>query len=112
MPASEKIRDGIGKHVLKRAMSDVLPHDLLWRPKQGFGTPVSEWFRGELATQLESRLASSSLNDLGFINKGAVKSLLDLHRSGRAERSFQLWNILNLSAWFDYWIAGRDPVPT
>ena len=111
MPASEKIRNGVGKHILKRAMSDVLPHDLLWRPKQGFGTPVSEWFRGELATQLEARLASSSLNDLGFINKAAVTDLLNLHRSGRAERSFQLWNILNLSAWFDYWIAGREPVP-
>ena len=32
-----------------------------------------------------------------------------LHRSGRAERSFQLWNVLNLSAWFDYWIAGKEP---
>ena len=110
MPAGEKIRDGIGKHVLKRAMADVLPHDLLWRPKQGFGTPVSEWFRGELADQLTARLKSSAINELGFINKDVVEQTLALHRSGRAERSFQLWNILNLSAWFDYWIADREPL--
>jgi len=48
--------------------------------------------------------------DLGYINQDTVKEVLNLHRSGRAERSFQLWNILNLSVWFDHWIAGRDPV--
>ena len=37
-----------------------------------------------------------------------VRRLLALHRSGRAERSFQLWNLLNLSKWFDHWIAGQS----
>ena len=55
IPADEKVRDGVGKHVLKRAVADLLPHDLLWRPKQGFGTPVSEWFRGPLGDALETR---------------------------------------------------------
>jgi asparagine synthase (glutamine-hydrolysing) len=107
MPASEKIRDGVGKHVLKRAVSDLLPNDLLWRPKQGFGTPVSQWFRGPLGKQLEERLARSHINELGILNRGAIAELLETHRSGRAERSFQLWNILNLSVWFDHWIAGE-----
>ena len=107
MPAGEKIRDGVGKHVLKRAVSDLLPNDLLWREKQGFGTPVSQWFRGPLGKQLEDRLARSHINELGILNRDAIAELLALHRSGRAERSFQLWNILNLSVWFDYWIAGE-----
>jgi hypothetical protein len=38
-----------------------------------------------------------------------VRGILDLHRSGRADRSFQLWNLLNLSVWFDHWIAEREP---
>src|SRR5207245_8504730 len=37
MPRTEKIRDGVGTHILKRAVSDMLPSDLIWRPKQGFG---------------------------------------------------------------------------
>lgn len=110
VPREEKIRDGIGKHVLKRAISDLLPQDLIWRPKQGFGTPVSQWFRGELGTQLEQQLEHGAINEMGWLEHGRVKELLDLHRSGRAERSFQLWNILNLSAWFDHWIAGEEPV--
>ncbi len=110
MPADEKIRDGIGKHALKRAVGDLLADDLVWRPKQGFGTPVSDWFRGELGSRLERRLGNSALDELGLVDRDAVSSVLNLHRSGRAERSFQLWNILNLAEWVDHWIAGHDPV--
>jgi asparagine synthase (glutamine-hydrolysing) len=110
VPADEKIRDGVGKHVVKRAISDLLPEDLIWRPKQGFGTPVSQWFRAELGARLEDRLATSALHDLDVIDPKAIRHVLDLHRSGRAERSFQLWNILNLAEWADHWIAGREEV--
>lgn len=109
VPASEKIRDGIGKHVLKRAVSEVLPEEIVWRKKQGFGTPVSQWFRGPLGDQLDESLRTSAMNELGWIKPNEVERISDLHRSGRAERSFQLWNILNLYTWFDHWIAGQEP---
>jgi asparagine synthase (glutamine-hydrolysing) len=108
IPRDEKIRDGVGKHVLKRAVSGLLDDDLIWRPKQGFGTPVSQWFRNELGDQLEHRLNHGSLSETGWLEGDRIKTLLSLHRSGRADRSFQLWNIMNLSAWFDHWIAGQD----
>lgn len=106
LPTAAKIRDGVGKQILKRAMGDVLPQELLWRPKQGFGTPLSSWLRGPLGSELETRLARSRINELGALRPSGVSKLLALHRSGRAERSFQLWNILNLAVWFDHWIAG------
>jgi asparagine synthase (glutamine-hydrolysing) len=108
IPENEKIRDGVGKHVLKRAIGDLLPAELIWRPKQGFGTPVSSWFRGPLGDQLERRLRESHINELGILDHEAIGRILRLHRSGRAERSFQLWNILNLSVWFDHWVAGEE----
>jgi asparagine synthase (glutamine-hydrolysing) len=118
MPDSEKIRDGTGKHVLKRAVSDLLPPDLIWRPKQGFGTPVSDWFRGPLADDLSAQLESSEIHELGYLDRDQLREIVQLHRSGRAERSFQLWNLLNLAVWYDHWIAGkpaqeqeREPAP-
>jgi asparagine synthase (glutamine-hydrolysing) len=110
MPAAEKIRDGVGKHVLKRAVTGLLPDELIWRPKQGFGTPVSEWFRGPLGEQLDRKLRESAIRETGWLDPDTVRDVLALHRSGRAERSFQLWNVLNLSVWFDHWIA-RAPSP-
>ena len=108
MPSSEKIANGIGKVVLKKAVSDLLPHDLLWRPKQGFGAPVARWFRGELAGRVSERLRSSAINELGLLDPARVDEIVRLHASGRADRSFQLWNLLNLSTWFDHWIAGQE----
>lgn len=108
MPEEEKIREGVGNHVLERAVSDLLPHDLIWRPKQGFGTPVSDWFRGPLADNLSRQLNESSIHELGYLDCGEVGRLFELHRSGRVERSFQLWSLLNLAVWFDHWIAGSD----
>ena len=66
---------------------------------------MSEWFRGPLADQLDAKLHSSAIAELGWLDRDAIRGLLDLHRSGRAERSFQLWNILNVASWFDHWIA-------
>jgi asparagine synthase (glutamine-hydrolysing) len=109
MPVQEKIRDGVGKHVLKRAVGDLLFEDLIWRPKQGFGTPVSDWFRGQLGDDLTRQLQRSSIHELGYLDRDEIGRLVALHRSGRAERSFQLWNLLNLSVWFDHWIA-NEPI--
>jgi asparagine synthase (glutamine-hydrolysing) len=110
MPPDEKIRGNEGKHVLKRAVSQFLPEEVVWRPKQGFATPVERWFRSELGDQLQRQLKRSAINELGWIDARGVEKILALHRSGRAERSFQLWNILNLSTWFDHWIARQDPI--
>jgi asparagine synthase (glutamine-hydrolysing) len=110
MPASEKVRDGVGKHVLKRAVEGLVPPDVVWRPKQGFGTPVSRWFRGELSERLTAQIAGSSIWDLGYLDRAGVDDVLRVHRAGRGDRGFQLWNLLNLAVWFDHWIAGRDPV--
>ena len=108
VPREEKIRDGVGKHVLKRAVAGLLDDDLVWRPKQGFATPIASWFRGELADGLERQLSDGAINETGWLDPERVTALLALHRSGRADRSFQLWNVMNLSAWFDHWIAGED----
>ena len=58
---SRRSRGGIGKLVLKRAVGDLLPHDLIWRPKQGFGAPVAQWFRGDA----RRRACSRQLRGLG-----------------------------------------------
>ena len=108
MPDDVKIKDGLGKVVLKRAVSDLLLHDLIWRPKQGFGAPVAQWFRGELGDRLLGQLEGSAIHELGFLDREHADALAVQHAGGRVDRSFQLWSLLNLSFWFDHWIAGRE----
>jgi asparagine synthase (glutamine-hydrolysing) len=101
----------VGKVVLKRAMRDVLPLELLWQPKKGFGAPVSHWFRGELGDAMLGQLRRSAVHDLGVLDRERIDTLAAEHTAGRADRSFQLWNLLNLSFWFDHWIAGDGASP-
>jgi asparagine synthase (glutamine-hydrolysing) len=107
LPPDKKVRDGVGKLLLKEAVDGLLPHDLVYRKKQGFGAPVSEWFRGTLGERIQREMRSSTLAERGLLNYDRIDELWAAHRAGQAEWSFQLWNLYNVSAWHDYWVAGR-----
>jgi asparagine synthase (glutamine-hydrolysing) len=107
IPTDLKIRGGVSKHLLKQALSGLLPDRILHRKKMGFGAPVSEWFAGELYRFAEDSILSSRIRELDLFDYAAVKRMLVEHRSGRRERAFLLWNLFNLSRWYDYWVAGR-----
>lgn len=109
LPERHKVRDGTGKHLLKKAVDGLVDSDLIWRRKQGFGAPVSEWFRAELGTKAQHEIRTSALAERGLIDYDHVDELWAAHRGGQ-EWSFQLWNLYNVSAWYDQWVAGRELV--
>jgi asparagine synthase (glutamine-hydrolysing) len=109
LPERHKVRDGTGKHLLKTAVDGLVDHDLVWRRKQGFGAPVSEWFRAELGEKAQHEIRTSALAERGLIDYDHVDELWAAHRAGQ-EWSFQLWNLYNVSAWYDQWVAGRELV--
>jgi asparagine synthase (glutamine-hydrolysing) len=107
LPPEMKHRDGVGKYVLKRAVRDVLPAEIVNRPKQGFGTPMAEWLRGDFGRRAQETIVRSSLVERGAIEPAVVDRLFDAHRCGRADWSYHLWNVYNACAWHDRWVAGR-----
>jgi len=109
LPPEMKVRNGTGKYLLKKAVSGVLPPDIVNRPKQGFSAPVSEWFREELGERARREIRESSLVERGLLDYDTIDELWRAHRAGRGNWAFQLWNIYNVSAWHDQWVAGRVP---
>jgi asparagine synthase (glutamine-hydrolysing) len=107
LPPRMKVRDGVGKYILKRAAERWLPHDVIYRPKQGFGAPVAEWFRGELGVRAQREIRESSLAERGLLDLDYLDQLWEAHRRGPANWGLHLWTIYNVSAWHDYWVAGR-----
>ena len=107
VPRALKVEGRSGKHILKRALEEVLPRDVLYRRKRGFGAPVEDWFRGPSAAELEARVMDSPLRRRDFLDYSFVARLFDEHRRGARERGFHLWALLNLSLWYERWIEGK-----
>ena len=88
-------------------MSGLLPDEIVNRRKQGFGAPVSEWFRGDLGYALRRRSGARRWPSEDCSTTSVIDELWAAHRAGRANWAFQLWNLYNVSAWHDQWVAGR-----
>jgi asparagine synthase (glutamine-hydrolysing) len=104
LPRSLKVEGASGKHILKRALEEILPHDLLYNPKRGFGAPVREWFREGLGDWFDSHLMNSTMRRRDLLDYTLVGRLLEEHRSKKKDWGFHLWALLNLSLWYERWI--------
>jgi asparagine synthase (glutamine-hydrolysing) len=104
LPRDLKVRGRVGKHILKRALEPILPHDLLYSKKRGFGAPVREWFRTALGDEYGQRLLRSSIHRRDYFDRGFIEQMLAEHRAGKHDWSFHLWALLNLTLWYERWI--------
>jgi asparagine synthase (glutamine-hydrolysing) len=98
LPSSLKIRRGNGKHVLRRAVADLLPPEILGRRKKGFGVPIARWFRTELREMATDVLFSKTAAARPFFRPESVRRLWDDHQAG-IDRAGQLWTLLTLELW-------------
>jgi asparagine synthase (glutamine-hydrolysing) len=90
-----KLRGMSLKRVLKRAVADLLPKEILTRPKRGFGVPLDRWFREDLETYTNSMLGRSA-HVRRHVDSAALDQLLAEHRSGAARHGHALWTLLTL----------------
>jgi asparagine synthase (glutamine-hydrolysing) len=91
IPSEYKLRHGTTKYILKKALEDILPHDILHRPKKGFGSPIGSWFKnGTLALEHGSLPGLKS----EFIQRKGAD-----HRAGRSDERALLWNVYVLNQW-------------
>jgi asparagine synthase (glutamine-hydrolysing) len=106
IPEVWKTRNGEAKYLLKKAVEGLIPDNIIYRKKMGFGAPMADWLRGDFGRQAEQAVLGSMLLKRGHINVGHVRKLFDDHRSGRRDTSLYLWTLFNLTSWYDYWIDG------
>jgi asparagine synthase (glutamine-hydrolysing) len=110
LPPEMKVRGGTGKYLLKKAVSGLLPPEIVYRPKQGFGAPVAEWFKGELGRRVQQQIRASSFAERGLLDYDRIDEMWAAHRRGPVNWAFHLWSIYNVSVWHDYWVARRSLV--
>jgi len=98
LPSSVKLKGGEGKRILKEALRPLLPEEVLFRRKMGFGVPMEQWFRGSLREHLAHTVSGQRLADSGIFEPRALRKLIAEHDSGRRDHSAVLWSLLMFDA--------------
>jgi asparagine synthase (glutamine-hydrolysing) len=96
LPPRLRLRGFALKRVLKAAVADLLPPELLDRPKRGFGIPLDRWFRDDLAGLVASTLGAGDSRVGEHVSRDAVKAMIAAHNAGRASHGHALWTLLTL----------------
>ena len=99
IPAAAKVAGGELKSLMKKALADVLPREVLHRPKRGFGAPMGAWLKGSLAEMLDGALSQRALRARGLLHHEPVAQLIAAHRANRVDGTDKLLALLNLEVW-------------
>ena len=99
IPLALKQWGRVGKWVLKKAMEPYLPHDVIYRPKSGFGAPLRRWMRHELRPLLGDLLSADSLKRRGLFEPAAVHRLIAQNDSGQVDAAYTLLSLLSIEIW-------------
>lgn len=90
---------GEGKRVLKRALERYLPHDIVHRPKNGFGVPLRRWMQHELREFMDAHLSEENLRRRGLFDANRVRQLIADNSAGRLDASYTLFSVLCVELW-------------
>src|SRR5262249_32592959 len=97
------------KRLLRAAVADRLPAEILRRRKQPFKAPLATWLRNELGDLVSDTLAPERLRAGGLLDPTAVGRLLDEHRQGAHDHEAVLWSLVVFERWrSDTFAASKD----
>jgi asparagine synthase (glutamine-hydrolysing) len=99
MPPSLKLRGLKRKYILKRAAEKLLPKEIVWRKKAGFGAPIRSWLRGPLKPMVDELLSEETIRRRGVFQPAAVQKIISANLSGREDFNLQVFQLLTLELW-------------
>jgi asparagine synthase (glutamine-hydrolysing) len=89
----------VTKYIFRKAMKDILPDKVLYQPKVGFGAPLDYWLAYDLREMVGDLLSERNLLKRGLFRPERVRALINEHRAGRCDWSYQIWQLLTLELW-------------
>jgi asparagine synthase (glutamine-hydrolysing) len=99
MPVDLKLRGLKRKYILKRVAEKLLPKDVVWRKKAGFGAPIRSWLRGPLRPMVDDLLSEETVQKRGLFNPQEVRRVIEMNLSGREDYNLQVFQLLTLELW-------------
>jgi asparagine synthase (glutamine-hydrolysing) len=108
LPARLKLRGLTTKYVLREAMRDTLPPEILTRKKMGFPVPIDAWFRGPFRPVVDELVLGPRAIERGLFDPASLRTLVADHDSGQARNGQRIWSLINLELWHRIFIDGES----
>jgi asparagine synthase (glutamine-hydrolysing) len=106
MPPHLKLNGFKRKYILKRAAERLLPKEVVWRKKAGFGAPVRSWLRGPLLEMTNDLLSEERIKRRGLFHPEAVQRIVRENLLGREDYNLQVFQLLTLELWQQIFMDG------
>ncbi|MBX7245762.1 MAG: asparagine synthase (glutamine-hydrolyzing) [Candidatus Sumerlaeaceae bacterium] len=110
LPGELKFPNRELKGLLKKALAPIFGMEFLNRPKQGFGVPIGEWFRGDLRKLTEDFLFSEKARQRGFFDHKYIRRIFDQHVTHQQNHTHRIWALLMFEAWCRTLLDRSDPL--
>jgi asparagine synthase (glutamine-hydrolysing) len=104
LPEHLKMKGFQPKYLLKKAAARLVPRDVIYRRKMGFGVPVGKWFRDEMKDFVRGVLLSETSLRRGVIKPQLLTRYVDEHQTAARDHSQRLWTLLMLELWYQRFI--------
>ena len=105
IPGKYKLQGKKTKVILKQAMEDLLPHEILYRGKEGFSIPIKNWLKKELKPLMMDTLAPDKIKREGFFDSEYIDKLVKEHLKGAENHSHRLWALIIFGRWYDLYMS-------
>jgi len=104
LPENLKMNRFETKSLLKKVAAKLVPREVIYRRKMGFGVPIGNWFRGEMKNFVREILLAEKFLKRGIIKSGMIEKYVREHTAGERDHAFQIWTLLMLELWFQKFI--------
>jgi asparagine synthase (glutamine-hydrolysing) len=106
LPPHMKQRGASGKWIFKKAMEPFLPHDVIYRPKTGFGVPLRSWLKNQLRESVDDALSEATLRKRGIFDPAGVRRLLEMDRKGTIDATYSIFSLMCIETWCRKFVDG------
>jgi asparagine synthase (glutamine-hydrolysing) len=108
VPRQLKLHRRTSKFVLRKAVKDIVPAEVIERRKAGFGVPLRTWLRRDLREMVDDLLGEERIKARGYFDPAAIRTLVLDDRNGRADNTYRIWALLTLELWHQIFLEGRS----
>ena len=100
IPPEYRIQNGETKYLLKKIAERFLPHEVIYRPKQGFAVPVALWIRKEWKDMSYELVLGDRARNRGIFKVDFLRHVMAEHLKGRRDNSYIIWTLMVMEMWF------------